>query len=323
MGRITIFTADDCVHCDRVISAFNELEIGYTEISLSTHPKRRPDMLALSDRLTVPQVFFNERHVGGADDTFLALEAWGNDPSQTSIQEHYVIEVASQADPTDPRLHPSTEPPTPISAPPPRPSADQIRLPDGSCVSVLSAVERLKEILPCNSNTIKRKTCKKTFSGTEAVSAFRTEYNINTQEAIRFAEYLRQSLLLHSVVDRVPDIGFENSEKLLYRLQCYHTPDVLNSYRIWTTVVDPDYMAVLKRLKRALDKVERNAMDPRTKEVNYAAAKRDPGFPIFEEAVCELQRFDLSKLDSKTMLVRPLPYSMPCNLFRLVAYFGG
>ena len=45
-------------------------------------------------------------------------------------------------------------------------------------------------------------------------------------------------------------------------------------------------------------------LHPQTKEVNYASVKTDPGFPIFEEAVCELQRFDISKLDAKTMLVR-------------------
>ena len=301
MGRITLFTVDDCIHCDRVVSALNEQSIPFLEISLSSYPKRRPDMLGLADRLTVPQVFFNERHIGGADDTFAALEAWACDPSRT-ILEHYETQVAAQPEPKHPRLQPSTEPPVAVSAPPPRPTKDQIRLPDGTSASVVSVMEQLKAILPCTAKSSKRKICKQSFSGAEAVAAFRKEYRVDEREAVRFGEYLRQSLLLHSVLDHVTD--FDASEKSLYRLQCYHTPAILNSYRVWTTVVDPDYMAVLQRLKCALDQVERNVMHPQTKEVNYASVKTDPGFPIFEEAVCELQRFDISKLDAKTMLVR-------------------
>jgi len=35
---------------------------------LPDYPEKRSDMLQLADRLTVPQIFFNDRHMGGASD---------------------------------------------------------------------------------------------------------------------------------------------------------------------------------------------------------------------------------------------------------------
>jgi glutaredoxin len=38
-------------------------------------------MLSLSDRLTVPQIFMNDKHIGGADDTLNLLDIWDDDTS--------------------------------------------------------------------------------------------------------------------------------------------------------------------------------------------------------------------------------------------------
>jgi len=35
----------------------------FTEINISLYPEKRADMLRVADRLTVPQVFFNDKHV--------------------------------------------------------------------------------------------------------------------------------------------------------------------------------------------------------------------------------------------------------------------
>ena len=69
-------------------------------------------MLQLADRYTVPQIFFNERHIGGRDN-LEALEAAGE-----LAALHSDMEMAA-ADPTDPRLAPPTYPPL---EPPPPPS---------------------------------------------------------------------------------------------------------------------------------------------------------------------------------------------------------
>ena len=123
MGRITVFSLDDCPHCRRVKGALKEKGFSFVEISLSSYPQKRGDMISLSDRLSVPQVFFNDRHIGGADDTVTLLERpeWNN--------EKYVREVVSSPDPTDPRLQVPTDPPAVPRKALPRDRSDEIQLP--------------------------------------------------------------------------------------------------------------------------------------------------------------------------------------------------
>ena len=67
-------------------------------------------MLSLSNLLTVPQIFINNQHIGGADDTLNLLKGWDDDDSNgMSPLEIYEKLVANHADPTDPRLRPTTD----------------------------------------------------------------------------------------------------------------------------------------------------------------------------------------------------------------------
>jgi len=296
MGRITIFTVDDCVHCKRIQRALEEQELPYTEISVSLYPHRRKDMLSLSDCLTVPQIFFHDICIGGADEAFAILGRWCTN-STMSILEHYQKDVASLPDPTDARLSAPTE--APYEKPPRlRPQTDRIIRPTSApgTVSVRSIMEKLKRILPCGSHNSKSRVFKNSFTGAEAVLKLRKEYMIDAKEAERFGEYLRKRQIFHSVGkdDKKEVVG---GDKAIYRLQCYQTPDVLNSYRVWDTDVYSDYVGTLQRLKRLLDKVEKEEADKQTGKVDYARVKENKHFAVFEEAVCELQKVNLLKMD--------------------------
>mmetsp|Transcript_4379 Transcript_4379/g.10715 ORF Transcript_4379/g.10715 Transcript_4379/m.10715 type:complete len:659 (-) Transcript_4379:185-2161(-) len=65
--QLTVFALDTCPHCLRAKALLkqNDLYQYMTEISLTRFPERRADMLQLCDRLTVPQVFFGAKHMGG------------------------------------------------------------------------------------------------------------------------------------------------------------------------------------------------------------------------------------------------------------------
>ena len=143
MGRVTVFSLSDCPHCKRTKAALTEHGISYTEISLSLHPEKRSDMQSLADRLTVPQVFFNEQHIGGADETLALLNEWG-----ANAKDRFHQEVESKPDPTDPRLALPTSPPVVEKPAPPRDEEKSIRLPDGTMVTVLEITNTLKAILP-------------------------------------------------------------------------------------------------------------------------------------------------------------------------------
>ena len=110
MGRITIFSITTCPFCARAKAALSKRSIPYCDINIEAHPSRRSDMLSLTDRLTVPQIFLNDEHVGGGDDLLVLLERWdediahGDGSTDGTPYDRYVRLVESGPDPTDARL---------------------------------------------------------------------------------------------------------------------------------------------------------------------------------------------------------------------------
>ena len=75
MGRVLVFTLPTCTHCRAAKATLARRGVPYVEVSLSAHPTRRGDMESLSNRATVPQIFLNDHHVGGASDLQTLIDA--------------------------------------------------------------------------------------------------------------------------------------------------------------------------------------------------------------------------------------------------------
>ena len=71
MGRVTVFVRDDCPHCARAKKLLDEKGVQYECISLSSQPEWRSLLFLLSNGQTsVPQIFLNKDHIGGADELY-------------------------------------------------------------------------------------------------------------------------------------------------------------------------------------------------------------------------------------------------------------
>lgn len=69
--QVVIFTREGCAFCARAKAKLTELGYEYAEVPLA-HDIRGKVVGALAGERTVPQVFVNGQHIGGAE----ALEAW-------------------------------------------------------------------------------------------------------------------------------------------------------------------------------------------------------------------------------------------------------
>jgi len=312
MGRITIFAIDECPFCVKTKAALTELEIPYTEINLSSYPEKRSDMLALSDQLTVPQVFFNDKHIGGADDTIAVLEKWEEENTHPTALLRYQEEIESELNPTDSRLDPPSTPPKVVDPPPERSEADKILLPNGEHISVLDLTQELIKILPkydISQFTGNYMSC---FKGLSCVAALLTNFGITErEEAFKFCLLLQERKILHHVKEKHL---FEDNTKL-YRLQPYHSPGVLNSYRIWNDRVEPDHMALIFRLAKMIGKIMSDVTGNDGK-VDYILASKHINYPAFEEAVCEIQGVSMSDMDDKTKI------AFGTNLYNLMIRYA-
>ncbi|MFZ1625324.1 MAG: glutaredoxin 3 [Gammaproteobacteria bacterium] len=72
--NITIYTKPACPYCAAAKTLLRNKGVGFTEIDVSAQPELREEMIQRSSRLTVPQIFIGETHVGGYDD-LAALDA--------------------------------------------------------------------------------------------------------------------------------------------------------------------------------------------------------------------------------------------------------
>lgn len=67
-GRVTIYSIVGCPFCARAKSLLTELAVPFVEINLDKRPDLRSELTERTGRRTVPQIFFNGKHIGGCDE---------------------------------------------------------------------------------------------------------------------------------------------------------------------------------------------------------------------------------------------------------------
>lgn len=71
MKRISIYTTPICGYCLRAKALLDKLSLDYQEIDLFLEPERRAEMVQKAfGRTSVPQIFFDEKHIGGSDELY-------------------------------------------------------------------------------------------------------------------------------------------------------------------------------------------------------------------------------------------------------------
>jgi glutaredoxin 3 len=75
-ARVEMYLTQWCPYCQRARALLKSKGVQATEIDIEAEPQRRAEMIARAGRRTVPQIFINDRHVGGSDDLH-ALDAAG------------------------------------------------------------------------------------------------------------------------------------------------------------------------------------------------------------------------------------------------------
>jgi glutaredoxin 3 len=78
MPKIEIYSATYCPYCVRAKDLLNNKGVSYNEFLVDVETKKRDEMLSRSNgRKTVPQIFINDKHIGGFDD-LKAIDDDGN-----------------------------------------------------------------------------------------------------------------------------------------------------------------------------------------------------------------------------------------------------
>jgi len=68
MARVVIYTTPYCPYCTRAKALLGSKNASFEEIDVSNDSKQRAEMEKLSQRRTVPQIFIDDKPIGGYDD---------------------------------------------------------------------------------------------------------------------------------------------------------------------------------------------------------------------------------------------------------------
>jgi len=68
MAQVLIYTTEVCPYCHMAKELLTARHVAFKEIRVDLDPAQREEMIRLSQRRTVPQIFINQKNIGGYDD---------------------------------------------------------------------------------------------------------------------------------------------------------------------------------------------------------------------------------------------------------------
>lgn len=74
--RVRIFSTRVCGYCVRAKQLLQRKNVAFDEVMIDTDPEARKEMEERAGRRTVPQIFIDDRHIGGFDELY-ALDRSG------------------------------------------------------------------------------------------------------------------------------------------------------------------------------------------------------------------------------------------------------
>eukprot|EP00756_Hemistasia_phaeocysticola_P062635 Hpha_TRINITY_DN6090_c0_g1::TRINITY_DN6090_c0_g1_i1::g.63462::m.63462 len=284
---VTVFSLSGCPHCIRAKTLLGQIGQPFTEISLSDYPEKRSDMLALADRITVPQVFIGNLHIGGAAEL-------------TKLHEEGRLEATLRDSDTiarlDDRLLPPTYPPRPQPELP-KHEEQEICLVGTECGTYSDIVNLLARKLDITDRSGCCKSAQRTFTGCHLVDVLMSSYKLRTRpDAVQAGDQLLNSGLIR----HVPGVrAFEDSDQL-YRLQAHEDPMILNRTRVSDRPPPQAPILFVKSLAKQL----RSLRQKHTTEggVDYLAMVNDPEFRQWADGTVELQRVDIKQMNEDSRL---------------------
>ena len=76
MSKIIVYSKEVCPYCVKAKALLKRKGAEFTEIKIVDDATKEEMIKKSGGRMTVPQIFINEKHIGGCDDLY-ALDAAG------------------------------------------------------------------------------------------------------------------------------------------------------------------------------------------------------------------------------------------------------
>lgn len=68
MAKVIVYSKAQCPYCDMAKALLASKNIPFEEVRVDVDAKKLEEMMRLSNRRTLPQIFINDQSIGGYDD---------------------------------------------------------------------------------------------------------------------------------------------------------------------------------------------------------------------------------------------------------------
>ena len=70
MQKVILYSTAVCPYCTQAKQLLKQKGLDYSEIRVDLDESERDKMITLTGRRTVPQIFIDDKHIGGFDDLY-------------------------------------------------------------------------------------------------------------------------------------------------------------------------------------------------------------------------------------------------------------
>ncbi|XP_049449781.1 uncharacterized protein zgc:152951 [Epinephelus fuscoguttatus] len=286
LGRVTVYSIQGCPHCVQAKATLGRLGVPVCDVDVGRHPELRARVKELTGRTSVPQIFFNNIHVGGNDD----------------LQKLAPEELQRLVNLVKKEPLPADAPPLPEEIQQEETAGET----DGEFMcerdELADLVEDLKHGNVIGSHRRGLTVYKKSFSGDQLVDWLQKEKGMARAEASSTGQALLQKKYM--VIVRgcgQQDGSFAEGKDTLYRLLEDDPHSALNAGQ--TAACSPIQAAELSLLVRELIlKLFSEHLSADGKTVDYKGMSVNPAFERYCELAIQLQRVELLSLSREEKL---------------------
>ncbi|KAK6802548.1 hypothetical protein RDI58_000328 [Solanum bulbocastanum] len=277
-GRVSFFSRSNCRDCTAVRSFLHKENLNYVEINVDVYPKREKELIERTGGANVPQIFLNEKLLGG----LVALNSLRN----SGMLEKKFAEMLAGKCPED------------APAPPVYGFDDDYEEQNDEMVET---VRVLRQKLPIQDRIMRMKIVKNCFSGGELVEVLIHHLDCGRKKAVEIGKNLSRRHFIHQVFG---ENEFEDGKHFYRFLE--HEPFVPKCYnfRGSTNGNEPKDVAVLGqslgKIMSAL--LESYASDDR-QHLDYIGISNSEEFRRYTNLIQDLHRVNLLNLSADEKLV--------------------
>ena len=264
-GQILVFTENGCEECINAKTKLDSLFLPYVEVDLTINPGKRSEMVTLTDQESVPQIFFNDNHIGSYQD-LIGLE--------TNNQLDSLIELVKV---------------TPVPKNAPKPTGRDTSDCRVTLENILIKMDAQGLLLPHRQYfTVHHSS----FHGKDLVSWLKNEEGMTQEAALSTGEdMVKQGLITHVTDTQHP---FVNSPQL-FKVVGAGYPSALNA-GITTGGGEVSAVEIGEDLRKYMTSLAGRHITEEGYKVDYDGIKDDDEFVKYVETAQALQRVSLEGL---------------------------